>query len=70
MKTLAQMKEQRVEIRLFVAEGGSVTLRQNEEGRSVTTNGGARAYVNRIGEERLWAAIDNVTLGTKVFRVQ
>lgn len=68
-KVISDIKHQRVEIRLFVAEGGTITLRQHDDERSVTTDGGAGAYVNRIGEERLWAAIRETTLGPKVFKV-
>jgi hypothetical protein len=61
--------EQPVELRLYVAEGGIITLHQHKQERRLSANGGAEAYVRRLGEERLWAAIHGTTIGPKVIKV-
>lgn len=61
--------EQPVELRLYVAEGGIITLHQHKQDRRLSVDGGAEAYVRRLGEERLWAAIRGTTIGPKVIKV-
>lgn len=65
-----QLKElERVEVRLFAAEGGTVTLRQSKEGNDVEATGAAADRVDAIGKDRLWAAIEDETISPKVIKV-
>jgi hypothetical protein len=58
-----------LEIRLFAAEGGTVTMRQIHGRPHVEATGEAHAYVEQIGEDRLWAAITDKTISPKVIKV-
>jgi hypothetical protein len=61
--------EGNLEIRLFAAEGGTVTFRLAGTDRKVDATEEARAYVKEIGDARLWAAIEDKTISPKVIKV-
>jgi hypothetical protein len=68
-QTVISESKRPVEVHLIAAEGGEVVLRKHGSHKSVRTHGNAAAYVRTIGEDRLWAALENATLGPKVIKV-
>ena len=68
---IRQLDEVPVEIRLFAAEGGRVVIRKPRQSTrySIEAEAEAKAYVGRIGEERLWQTVAGATLMPKVLRI-